>query len=160
MKRSGTAETEYPTVELLQGKEKLSVCNVYSPADKALLNNISPNQDKWITVGDYNSHSPSWGYGDLDSKGEEVEQWMAENQLVLINQPDDEPTFFSRAWTSTSSPDLAIATENIHKNTVRELCPQLGGSHHKPVILTIRQTRKARRRVTIGVKFVLKRPMA
>jgi hypothetical protein len=61
---------------------------------------------------------------------------MVENQLVLINQPDDEHTFYSRAWRSNSSPDLAIATDDIQKISHWKVCTQLGGSDHKPVILT------------------------
>ncbi|XP_041365595.1 uncharacterized protein LOC121380709 [Gigantopelta aegis] len=101
--------------------------------------NIQPDEENWIIVGDFNSHSPSWGYKSLDSKGEEIEEWMISNNLILINTPDDPNTFYSRAWRTTSNPDLAIATDDIHKITAREVCHQLGGSDHKPVILNIKK---------------------
>ena len=85
--------------------------------------------------GDLNSHSPSWGYEDLNRKGEEVENWMITNSLQLLNDPDDAPTYYSRQWRTTSTPDLAMATEDTERTCTREVCPQLGGSDHKPVII-------------------------
>ena len=78
-------------------------------------------------MGDFNSHSPSWGYDELDSKGEEVECWATNQQLILINKPQDPPTFYSTSWITISMPDLAFATDNIHKLCHREACSQLGG---------------------------------
>ena len=90
-------------------------------------------------MGDINSHSPSWGYLDLGSKGEEVEDWIIINQMVLINHPDDPHTYYSRAWRTTSCPDLAIATDDVAKITRHHVDQQHGGSDHKPVILHIKQ---------------------
>ena len=90
-------------------------------------------------MGDFNSHSPSWGYPDLDPKGDDVEDWIIANQMVLINRPDEPHTYYSRAWRTTSCPEIAIATDDVTKIT--ELCveQQLGGSDHKPVLLVIKQ---------------------
>ena len=90
-----------------------------------------------MIVGDFNSHSPSWGYPSINAKGEEVEHWIVSNRLVLINTPTDPPTFYSRVWKTTSTPDIAIATDNIQKIAEREVSEQLGGSDRKPVILTL-----------------------
>ena len=81
-------------------------------------------------MGDFNSHSPSWGYDGLDSKGEEVECWATNQQLILINKPQDPPT---------CTPDLAFATDNIHKLCHSEVCSQLGGSDHRPVTIVVDQ---------------------
>ena len=64
------------------------------------------------------------------------------NQLILINQPDDTHTFYSRAWRTTSTPDLALATDDIAKTTTRDVSSQLGGSDHKPIILYIEEERR------------------
>ena len=40
-------------------------------------------------------------------------------------------------WKTASTPDIAIATDNIQKIAKREVSEQLGGSDHKPVILTL-----------------------
>ena len=58
---------------------------------------------------------------------------MTANQFVLINKPDDPDSFYSRAWRTTSTPDLAMATDDVHKIARREVCRQLGGSDHRPI---------------------------
>ena len=67
---------------------------------------------------------------------------MQENSLVLINKPDDPPTYYSRSWRTTSTPDLSIATDDLAKKTTREVQGQLGGSDHKPTILHIEVQKK------------------
>ena len=47
------------------------------------------------------------------------------------------PTFYSRVWRTASTSDIAIATDNIQKIAKRKVSEQLGGSDHKPVILTL-----------------------
>jgi hypothetical protein len=119
----------------------LLICLVFAHYDTVssflLLPTVVPTDSSWILAGDLNSHSPSWGYDDFNKKGEEVENWIITNRLNLINQPDDPPTYYSRSWRTTSSPDLAIATDDIESISSREVCQQLGGSDHKPVIIRI-----------------------
>ena len=121
-------------MKLILPDRNLTICNLYSPPDKAInLQILQPNSEDWMIIGDFNSHSPSWGYPSLDAKGEEVEHWIVSNRLVLINTPTDPPTFYSRVWKATSTPDIAIATDNIQKIAKREVSEQLGGSDHKHV---------------------------
>ena len=49
----------------------------------------------------------------------------------LITQPS------IQEWKTTSTLDIAIATDNIQKIAKREVSEQLEGSDHKPVILTL-----------------------
>ncbi|KAK3728211.1 hypothetical protein RRG08_014994 [Elysia crispata] len=88
-------------------------------------------------MGRLHSHSLAWGYKNLDAKGEDVEDWITSNKLILINTAYDEPTSLSRSWNTKSTPDLAAATDDIQKVTRREVCSQLGGSDHRPVILNV-----------------------
>ncbi|GFS25227.1 RNA-directed DNA polymerase from mobile element jockey-like [Elysia marginata] len=57
--------------------------------------------------------------------------------LLLLNSPEDPPTFYSRSWMTTSTPDLAFATEDIALKKTRLVMDQLGGSDHKPVLLRV-----------------------
>ena len=141
IQRSGQADldTEYLGVKLVLAGTPVTVFNIYSPPDKQIqLHNIKVEPQSWIITGDFNSHSPSWGYGQLSSKGEEVENWITENRLILINKPDDPDTFYSRTWRTTSTPDLAIATDYIQGIAEREVSSQLGGSDHRQVIISIK----------------------
>uniref|UniRef100_A0A2C9LMS3 Endonuclease/exonuclease/phosphatase domain-containing protein n=1 Tax=Biomphalaria glabrata TaxID=6526 RepID=A0A2C9LMS3_BIOGL len=80
-------------------------------------------------------NSQSWGYSDLNARGEEIEEWQAENRLILLNKPEDKPTFFSRAWLTSTTPDLAFATDN--KKCTREVADQLATSDHRPILISI-----------------------
>ena len=64
-----------------------------------------------------------------------MQDWMTENNLILINRPDDKPSYFSRAWKKLSTPDIAMASEDIQKRTARHVDNQLGGSDHLPITL-------------------------
>ena len=109
--------------------------NYYCPPDKELqLHTLLVNHNVFIT-GDFNGHSPSWRYADLNSRGEQIEDWMIVNSLILISRPKDQPTHLSCAWKTLSTPDLAITSEDIQKICVKEVYTQLGGSNHLPVLL-------------------------
>ena len=140
IQRSGQADldTEYLGVKLVLAGTPVTVFNIYSPPDKQIqLHNIKVERQSWIITEDFNSHSPSWGYGQLNSKGE-VENWITENRLILINKPDDPDTFYSRTWRTTSTPDLAIAADDIQGIAEREVSSQLGGSDLRQVIISIK----------------------
>ena len=97
--------------------KKVIIYNCYAPPDKQLgLHNIKVPETNCLVLGDFNSHSPSWGYNDLDTKGEEIEDWQIINNLQLLQNHNDEPTFYSRTWKSTSTPDLAMATTDISRH--------------------------------------------
>ena len=131
--RTEDADTEVHGIKLLLKGNPLSIYNLYSPPPKTpSLRNIKPHGERWIIVGDFNSHSSSWGYPDLDSTGEEVEDWIITNQMVLINHPDDPHTYYSRARRATSCPYLAIAQtmwpgshDTIWNNNVEEVTTNL-----------------------------------
>jgi len=129
-------DSEYQVLKLQASNAELKLVNFYCPNNKPLsLDSISMEDTNMLVVGDFNSHSQSWGYNHMDRRGEEVEAWQDENHLLLINNPFDCPTFYSRRWHTTSTPDLAFCTKDIHGNVKREIGKQLGGSDHRPVFL-------------------------
>ena len=65
---------------------------------------------------------------------------MVERNLILINNPEDPPTFYLSRRKSQSTPDLAIATKYIERDTTRHVTNQLGGNDHKPVLIIISKT--------------------
>ena len=131
-------QAEIQGIQFNAEKTALTVFNLYCPQDKDLsLQQMDVPTENCILAGDFNSHSTCWGYEDTDRRGDEVEDWQIENNLLLLNDPDDPPTFFSRRWLSTSTPDLAFATEDISKKTTRKVLSQLATSDHRPVLLAI-----------------------
>ena len=115
-----------------------TIMNSYCPNNVNLnIQNINVKSESFIIVGEFNSHSQSLGYNHIDNRGEEIEDWQDENNLTLINRPNDAPTIYSRVWHTTSIPDIALCTEDLHRIIEREVGNQLGGSDHRPVYLTI-----------------------
>ena len=122
----------------ITGETDLVIHNCYCPPLKQLnLEVMSIPPEGTVVLGDFNSRSPSWGYPDLDARGEEVENWQIENNLLLLNHPDDPPTFYSRRWRTTTTPDLGFATDDVAKLTTRKISDQLAGSDHRPVLFSI-----------------------
>ena len=130
--------TEQITVKIILPKSEILVVNCYCAPNKEMRLQLIPiSENGSLILGDFNSHSTNWGYKSTDKRGEQLEDWMIENRLLLVNKPDDKPTHFHRAWKTTSHPDLAIATDNLHKICEKSVEDQLGGSDHRPVILRL-----------------------
>ena len=133
-----TGEAEYLQIKLSTKNGSMDIGNYYCPDDKLLsLDSIEVPVDNFIIAGDFNSHSQSWGYTNMNKRGENVEEWQDENHLILANDPMDQHTFYSRRWHSSTTPDLAFCTEDLHQRLTRKVCSQLAGSDHRPVLLTI-----------------------
>ena len=127
---------------------EITVYNCYCPPPNEHILHAMNKDKHCIVVGDFNSHSPSWGYPEQDARGEEVEDWQTDMNLLLLNDPDDPPTYYSRSWMTSSTPDLAFATEEIALKTTRKVDKQLGGSDHKPIILTVDMCHKREQQPT------------
>ena len=127
----------------IKGKKEITLFNCYCPPGKQLnLDKMAIPPERCIVLGDFNSHSPSWVYPDLDLRGEEIENWQIENRLLLLNHPDDQPTFYSRRWRSTTTPDLGFSTDDIEKSTSRTVLDQLAGSDHRPILIRMQLNMK------------------
>ena len=130
------SEIQAATISL--GTRDLTIYNCYCPPDKEpSLQSLNTPRENCLIVGDFNSRSTSWGYDDTDKRGDEVEDWQIENSLLLLNAPDDMPTFYSRRWMTTTTPDLAFASGDLSSKTARTVLDPLGGSDHRPIKLSI-----------------------
>ena len=60
VQRSEKSDTEYITVKIILPDRNLTICNLYSPPNKAInLHILQPNSEDWMIVGDFNSYSLS-----------------------------------------------------------------------------------------------------
>ena len=133
-----TDQAEINGIDATVGNHRYRIFNVYCPPGRDLsLEKMELEDSKCIITGDFNSHSESWGYEEADKRGEEVEDWQVDNNLLLLNDPEDPPTFYSRSWKSNSTPDLAFATYDTARIATRTVLEQLGGSDHKPVKISL-----------------------
>ena len=121
--RSGAGDTELIVVELILPHHHLQVFNIYSPPNKPIsLHPIQPKTQHCIIMGDFNSHSPSWGCEELGNKGEEVEYVGHKSTTDPDQPPIDPPSYYSRSW-KTSTPDLAFASDSYTKCATEKPVP-------------------------------------
>ena len=60
--------------------------SVYKPPNNQFALPALGHRDlPYIVIGDFNSHSTSWGYDTTDNNGEAVEQWADSCDLTLIH---------------------------------------------------------------------------
>ena len=109
VKNIHACETAVQALRLKLDAVELLNLNNYCPNHRPLcLDTIDVPASTFLAVGDFRSHSPSWGYSHMDRRGEELETWQNDNQLVLINIPKNSPTLYSRQWHTTSTTGLAL----------------------------------------------------
>ncbi|XP_035220035.1 uncharacterized protein LOC118193102 [Stegodyphus dumicola] len=64
-----------------------------------------------LLSGDFNAHNTIWGYADTTTKGQELEDFLAANNIHLLNTSDSPPTFdntYHVGW-----PDLTLCSSSI-----------------------------------------------
>ena len=93
MSNSSTHSAENQTMIIQTTNLNFTIMNYYCP-NNVNLNIQNVKTGNCIIVGDFNSHSQSWGYNHIDNRGEEIEDWHDENNLTLINRPNDAATFY------------------------------------------------------------------
>lgn len=71
---------------------------------------IRSAQGKTIIVGDFNAKSPQWGMTKTDTRGAVMEDWIAQNDLIIMND-GDKPTFQVESYSSVL--DLTLATSDL-----------------------------------------------
>ena len=103
------------------------------------LDHMEPPDSQCLVLGDFNSQLEAWGYEytESDRRGGEAEDWQTDNKLLLLNDPDGPLIFFSRRWLTYTTPDLTFAAEDMSRKVTQLVVSQLGGSDHKPLLITL-----------------------
>ena len=84
-----------------------------------------------IVIGDFNSHSTTWGCANTDNEGEAVEQWADSCDFTLIH--DAKLSFNSVRRKEGNNPYLIFASDSIAymcKKTVMDPIPH---TQHRPI---------------------------
>ncbi|GBM12996.1 putative RNA-directed DNA polymerase from transposon X-element [Araneus ventricosus] len=117
----------------------LTVCCIYLPPHDALnqqqLNNFVDQLPKpFLLLGDFNGHSTLWGSDSTNSRGRQIEQFISNNCLCLLN--NDEKTYFHEPTRSFHSLDLAICSPDLLPLLNFEVGDDLHNSDHFPLIVS------------------------
>ena len=118
----------------------ITISNVYIPNTKTQFTNFDSRllraSDDTILLGDLNGHSPLWDLSTTpDIRGEEIEDWVFNNDLNILN--DGSPTRTSRIDGSTSTPDVSICGRRWTSHTTWKTVTPIGNSDHLPILITI-----------------------
>ena len=100
---SHSKQTEILTIEV----GNCTITSVYKPP-------TIDNYDTKIVLGDFNSHSTTWGYLENDQNGENVENWAEAEGLSLIHDPKLPLSFNSGRWKKSYNPDLIFVSDKIN----------------------------------------------
>ena len=85
-------------------------------------------------LGDFNSHSKLWGCSDTNDKGVIKENFIAENDLCLLN--NKQATYLHSPTRKYFSLELAICSPNIYLEFNWSVLDDLHGSDHFPIVIT------------------------
>ena len=128
----------------LSKKSWITLHNLYIPTNRdtnteevLVLDNLQVGKDSFFG-GDLNGHSQLWDQSQpQDSRGDRLEEWMADNDLVCAN--DGWATRVNRGTAGLSSPDVLFTPSSWSSKTEWTVGECLG-SDHLPVVITIRCT--------------------
>lgn len=133
---TNTNEVEALTIEL----QNCTVTSVYKPPGKPFVFLPPANfatQDVQIVLGDFNSHSETWGYSDTDANGHLVEEWAEDNHLSLIHDPKLPKSFYSKIWRREYNPDICFVSSQIGGYCLKEVYDHIPKSQHRPIGINV-----------------------
>ena len=136
-----TSLTESDNVEILSvSLGKLSVTSIYKPPGTRFSFREPETfnyQQINVVIGDFNSHSTSWGYSETNDDGILVEEWAEAHQLNLIHDAKLPPSFNSGRWRRGYNPDLAFTSERISALSKKNVLEPIPHSQHRPIVIDI-----------------------
>lgn len=123
--------------------ENVTIANIYKPPSFRWPNDMIPTfPHPAIYTGDFNSHHYIWGYNDNNEDGERVVDWAERNNLYLLYDAKQKPSFHSGRWNRGYNPDLTFISTDItnSSNARRDVLDHFPKSQHRPIIITLGTT--------------------
>ena len=128
--------THVQKVTIWDDNKKFTIYNVYSPPSTTcripdLQESVYRNT---IVAGDFNAHSPLWGYEHTNNSGKFAEELNQTTNLVLQQDNTTTPTLLHKVSSSLSRPDLTFVSSDLDAT-----CTVLAGigSDHKPILINL-----------------------
>ena len=104
-----------------------------------ILTSISSQYKNAIILGDFNSHNVIWGSTHTDPRGNEISEFIASNDLYILNQGHN-PTFhtFRDATEYSSCIDLSLCSSSmLSKIQNWKLSSKIATSDHLAITITL-----------------------
>ena len=115
---------------------KLAVTSAYKPPGSAIAYK-EPETFSYehvnVIIGDFNSHSTSWGYQASNEDGNLLEEWAEVHHLDLIHDAKLPPSFNSCRWRRGYNPYLAFSSDRIKCQCKKQVLEPIPHSQHRPI---------------------------
>ena len=112
----------------------ISVSSVYKPPSvRCDLPEFLAADGIHVVIGDFNSHSVTWGYGETNEDGDYVESWTDANQLSLIHDAKLPSSFNSSRWRRGYNPDLVFVSNSIASQSEKVVHDPIPRTQHRPI---------------------------
>lgn len=108
---------------------------------KQFLNKIAVHN---FVIGDFNSHHTSWGYGETDENGHNVELWTETNKLVLVHDQKLPKSFNSGRWKRGYNSDIIFVSDIVESQCTKEIGNPVPHTQHHPIVFKITAAVKPR----------------
>ena len=137
---TSTSMTENNDIEILLTVNigSIAITYAYKPPHKQFQ---FDNQDSMdynninVVIGEFNSHSTTWGYNSTYENGDLVEEWSDANHLSLIHDPKLPSSFNSSRWKRGYYPGISFVSNNIaslSNKTVQEPISHIPNTDQSP----------------------------
>ena len=127
-------------VKVTIGNQNIHICNIYLSNQyrlditelESLINQIPT---PFIILGDFNSHNTLWNSYKTDKRGKQIETFINNNNIVILN--DNAPTHLNVSNGNLSAIDLTLCSHSIASHLEWQALNELYGSDHFPLIISI-----------------------
>ena len=129
-----TSETEWLCVDV----DRYKIVNIYKPPPTRLqVSDLPVFTHPCLYAGDFNCPHVDWGYNTNSADGDCLLAWASSNNLALLHDSKDEPSFHSGRWNTGTNPDLAFTTVGRDSRLpYRRVLEKFPRSQHRPSLIT------------------------
>ena len=121
-------------------KKPFSITSIYLPPHinvpthslQTLITQLPP---PLLVCGDFNAHSPTWGFKRLNNRGDAVENLLLDNPNLTLINTHRSPTHFCVANGSFSTIDLTLCSTSLSPSLSWKTHTDLCDSNHYPIII-------------------------
>ena len=108
-----------------------------TPSSAALdCHSLPAVSEQFILSGDLNCRHESWGYPDSNQNGNQLADWCSANDLSVIYDPKQPPSFHSGRWNRGTNPDVTFANNTAGVTPIRDILERFPRSQHRPSLIS------------------------